>query len=475
MAYFLTQIIVSVTVLSFFILSRRLLQIGRRPADLPPGPPTIPIMGNLHLIPKHDLHLQFQKWAQEYRPVYSLMMGSKTMIVLSSDNAVRDIMDKRSSILSDRMDLYIGQKVASGGLRLRRIMHDLLNVRASQAFGPYQELENQQMMHDILNGPDNYVSHVRRYSNSLMTTTTFGFEDAHFKVLFKVFDEFLLLAQTGLVALLDYLPILQMLPTWVLPLKQHAITNHRREKALFRHHWDTAKASVLSLEKPNPSFCVGLVQEQKKHEVQARAQAEIDRVVGADRMPLPEDEPKLQYVRGCIKESLRWMPVTILGEMPHALLQEDHYLGYRLPKEAVLVNNVFAIQSDAARYPNPQQFDPDHFRDNKQNFYESAINLDVSQRDQFFFGAGRRICPGIHMADQNLFLGISRLLWAFDFKRPLDNNGNEIVPDFTKVTQGFLAAPLPRDAKRAEVIRNDWNRAKSENLDAETMQWKHSA
>lgn len=58
--------------------------------------------------------------------------------------------------------------------KVRRIMHEQLNVNAARAFQPYQALENQQMMYDILNDPDNYVSHVRRYSNSLMTTTTFG-------------------------------------------------------------------------------------------------------------------------------------------------------------------------------------------------------------------------------------------------------------------------------------------------------------
>ncbi|RYC65168.1 hypothetical protein CHU98_g1038 [Xylaria longipes] len=533
MAYTSSQIIISVVIVSLVILSRKILQIGRRPTDLPPGPPTVPILGNLHLIPKHDVHLQFQKWAQEYGPVYSLILGTKTMIVLSSDRAVKDIMDKRSAISSDRMDMYIGQTVASGGLRvlmmaspafldgevypLLKLFIMLPAIRTNLE----NALENQQMMYDILNGPDNFVEHVRRYSNSLITTTTFGYrvptcEDPHFKELFEVLDEFLLLAQTGLAALLDYLPILQMLPTWMLSVKQHARSNHQQEKILYRYHWDKAKADILTLEKPNPSFSVGLVREQNKHgfdddfaayitgtlleagtdttantltwflcamlvfpEVQERAKAELDRVVGADRMPSPEDEPNLQYIRGCVKESLRWMPVTIMGAMPHALTQDDQYMGFRLPKGAALVNNVYTIHSDTARYPRPHQFDPDRFKDDRQNFYDAAVNPDVAQRDQFAFGAGRRICPGIHVADRSLFLGISRLLWAFDFKRPLDGDGNEVVPDPTNVTQGFLAAPLPfkaiitpRDAKRAEIIRKDWETAKRDNLDSETMQWK---
>jgi hypothetical protein len=51
-------------------------------------------------------------------PVYSLILGTKIMIVLSSDEAVKDLLDQRSGNYSDRPDMYIGQTIASGGLRL---------------------------------------------------------------------------------------------------------------------------------------------------------------------------------------------------------------------------------------------------------------------------------------------------------------------------------------------------------------------
>lgn len=44
----------------------RLRNVGRRPKGLPPGPPTLPLLGNLHLIPAKDPHLQYKKWAEEY-------------------------------------------------------------------------------------------------------------------------------------------------------------------------------------------------------------------------------------------------------------------------------------------------------------------------------------------------------------------------------------------------------------------------
>jgi hypothetical protein len=74
-------------------------------------------------MPKEKPHLQFQKWAEEYGPVYSLILGTKVMIVLSSDQAVKDLLDKRSSIYSSRPDLYLsnivsGASEVSSGLRM---------------------------------------------------------------------------------------------------------------------------------------------------------------------------------------------------------------------------------------------------------------------------------------------------------------------------------------------------------------------
>jgi len=48
-------------------------------------------------------------------------------------------------------------------------------------------------------------------------------------------------------------------------------------------------------------------------EVQRKAQEEIDRVVGRDRLPTISDRPNLPYIEAVIKELLRWNPVAPLG------------------------------------------------------------------------------------------------------------------------------------------------------------------
>lgn len=50
----------------------------------------------------------------------------------------------------------------------------------------------------------------------------------------------------------------------------------------------------------------------------AKAQAELDSVVGSDRLPTFEDQEDLAYVRAVVSETLRWRPIAVLGGTPHA-------------------------------------------------------------------------------------------------------------------------------------------------------------
>lgn len=74
-------------------------------------------------------------------------------------------------------------------------------------------------------------------------------------------------------------------------------------------------------------------------EVAKAAQQELDRVCG-DRLPDLNDVPHLPYIRACAKESLRWMPGFLLG-IPHAVTKDDFYLGYRIPRGATVILNVW--------------------------------------------------------------------------------------------------------------------------------------
>lgn len=116
--------------------------------------------------------------------------------------------------------------------------------------------------------------------------------------------------------------------------------------------------------------------------------------------------------------------------------------------------------------------------DDSQTSAEAVANGDVSKRDHFVFGAGRRACQGMHIADRSMFFAMSRLLWGFDFKRAIDPvTGQEIIPDDRELTEGIFAIPkpfpadiVPRSAHKAARLREVW--AEMLELLDEDLQWK---
>ena len=371
----------------------------------------------------------------------------------------------------------------------------------------------------MLQQPQQFLENIRRYSNALTTAMVFGwrtpaYENEKLRQLFDGFSEFAIINQTGTAALIDFFPFLRKFPDFLLPTKKKAKELHRVEKALYLSHWLNAKQEIQE-GTIKPCFCVGMAEAQKANgfsddqaayisgtlleagsdttsstlyafvqamllypEVQRKAQAEIDRVVGTDRLPTMEDEPSLQYIRGCVKETLRWMPTTILGGVPHAVTKDDEYMGFLIPKGAGVMNNVWGIHTDPARFPNPRQFNPDRYKDDFKGLSDSAADPDANNRDQFTFGAGRRICPGIHVAERSLFLAMSRMLSAFNIEPELDIHGDPIIPDQEKLTQGFVCMPepfpakiTPRSKEKAALITEDWEKAEKERLDPITKQW----
>lgn len=209
-------------------------------------------------------------------------------------------------------------------------------------------------------------------------------------------------------------------------------------------------------------------------EVAKAAQQQLDEVCG-DRLPTLEDQAQLPYIRACVKESLRWMPTAIVG-VPHAVIRDDEYMGYKIPKGAGVMWNVWAIHMDSNRHPDPGRFDPSRYVHDTQTAAEAANNSNASRRDQFVFGAGRRLCQGMHIAERSLFLAIARLLWAFHFEQALDEDGNEIEVNADNLTEGLLVQPkpfptriVPRDSAKVALIEKAWKEMLP-SLD-EDLQW----
>ncbi|KAF9508831.1 hypothetical protein BS47DRAFT_1246786, partial [Hydnum rufescens UP504] len=121
-------------------------------------------------------------------------------------------------------------------------------------------------------------------------------------------------------------------------------------------------------------------------EAQKKAQDEIERVVGNDRLPSVHDRDALPYVENLIKEVRRWW-LLAPGAISHRLM-EDEYKGYFIPKGLVILFILFlpscttrCISRDEEMYPDPETFRPERFIE---------PNADGLDPYKFAFGVGRR-------------------------------------------------------------------------------------
>lgn len=155
-------------------------------------------------------------------------------------------------------------------------------------------------------------------------------------------------------------------------------------------------------------------------------------------------------------------------ELTHSRINPQ---GYLIPKGAGILNNVYTVCSDPIRYPDPRRFEPERYTNDLLSFAETATHADPDTRDLFTFGAGRRICQGMHVAERSMFIAISRLLWSFEFQSIPGKD-----PDPAAIAEGLACMPAKytcdiraREGK-AELIRGIWDEAQSA-LDDEG-QWK---
>jgi cytochrome P450 len=171
----------------------------------------------------------------------------------------------------------------------------------------------------------------------------------------------------------------------------------------------------------------------------------------------------MPYINCIIKEAHRWRPVSPLG-VSHAVAQDDYINGMFIPKGATIVLNVWGIHHDPNTYPDPERFEPSRFESFPSLAPAYTATGEWDKRDHYGYGAGRRICPGIHLAERNLFIGVAKLLWAFEFTQPVGSY-SDIDPE-SGTSQGFLHCPKEygcgirlRDPEKRETIEREFREA----------------
>ncbi|KAH9320224.1 hypothetical protein KI387_021993 [Taxus chinensis] len=165
--------------------------------------------------------------------------------------------------------------------------------------------------------------------------------------------------------------------------------------------------------------------------VAKKLQEEIDSIVGKHRMVTESDLPTMDYLQCVLKESLRLYPPGPLL-LPHESREACTVgpQGYFIPAKTKLFINAWAIARDPTVWEDALEFKPERFMGNKTFDYQGQ------EFDMLPFGAGRRRCPGGHMAMGQMSLMLAQLWHCFDWR--LEGN-----PDDLDMTEEF-GATMPR-------------------------------
>ncbi|KAG1813631.1 cytochrome P450 [Suillus subaureus] len=457
------------------------VNVKKNPAPYPPGPRGWPLIDNILDMPRIKPWLTFTEWGQKYGeclPFFQNHAFSKVssigdithievlgrhMFVLNSSKTALEMMDSKSTLYSDR------PVVPMAG--------ELVGWKDSMAFLPYGDSFRQQRknLHRVIGSRAAVNEHVRHTAGAIILRISHGYEVKENNDPFVDLANCVLANVSQATApgafMVDILPFLAKVPAWFPGASFKRISRKWREtleemvsaphKSVKDQMADGAasmsftsnllegrdmsaeedhavKWSAFSLYSGGSDTTVSAIYSlflamTLFPDVQKKAQAEIDAVVGPDRLPTFTDRDSLPYTDALVKEVLRWSVITPTGFL-HCVTEDDIHDGYYIPKGSLVMPNIWFMLNDPRTYANPSQFNPERFlaKDGKDPETEPRTMC---------FGFGRRICPGIHLAEASIWISTVMSLAVFDISKVVEN-GIEITPN-VEPSPGTISHPKP--------------------------------
>ncbi|KAK5655749.1 hypothetical protein OQA88_5286 [Cercophora sp. LCS_1] len=454
-------------------------------------------------------------------------MGT-TLVIVHDKKTAHELLDKMAIKSSGRPDMVMANKlcgyesiVVCQGYnptfrRYRKYLHRELGTPVSAAqFCDVQELGVGRQLVRTLEEPEGWLEHCKKTAGATVLKMAYGYNiepqkpDKLVDLTEKMMTEFSL-AAAPMAWAVDIIPVLQYLPEgfpgaafkktarkWRKSIQASAHIPYRfvrRQMAATGHgpsyvsklveQLKQEQGGILSAEDEEAViwtaaslygaaadtttitltiFTLAMIQDS---EVQRKAQEEIDRVVGTDRLPTFEDRENLPYVNALVKETLRWWPIAPMG-FPHTATEDIEINGLFISKGALILPAVWWFLHDPEVYADPERFNPDRFLPPRSE-PDPATEA---------FGYGRRKCPGRFFADSSLFLNIAQSLAAFYFVKAVTKDGKEVEAN-VRVKPGILAYPTefefqvkPRSEKHVELVKrlqkdHPWEESDAEHLES---------
>ncbi len=126
-----------------------------------------------------------------------------------------------------------------------------------------------------------------------------------------------------------------------------------------------------------------------------------------------------------------------------------------IPKDSTIIINVWNLHMDEKVFKDPREFIPERYSEHPLLASKYAVGS-WEKRDHYSYGVGRRICAGMNIAERNVFIGLAKLLWAFEFDYATGPDGKQIPIDTDPITgyeHGIIHGP--REFKFKATVRSE--------------------
>lgn len=438
--------------------------------NLPPSPfPALPIIGHLHLL-KKPLHRSLSKISNRHGPVVLLQLGSRRVLVVSSPSAAEECFTKNDIVFANRPHLLAGKHLGRnyttlpwaphGDLwrNLRKISSlEILSSNRLQLLSSIRTEEVKLLIRRLFKNNDQIIdlksSFFELMLNVMMRMIAgkryYGENEAEVEegrrfreIVTETFQV------SGASAVGDFLHVLAVIggtekrfmklqekrdgfmqelvdePRRRMGNNKSCFSNERNYKTMIEvlltlqesepeyYKDETIKDLMVVLLSAGTDTTAGTVEWAlslllNNPLILKKAQNEIDKVVGQDRLIDESDVAKLPYLHCVIKETTRMYPVGPLL-VPHESSEECVVGGFQIPRGTMLLVNIWAIQNDPKIWDDAAKFKPERFDGSE------------GVRDGFKlmpFGSGRRSCPGEGLAMRMAGLTLGSLLQCFEWDR----------------------------------------------------------
>nr|XP_020656534.1 cytochrome P450 2H2-like [Pogona vitticeps] len=452
-----------------------------RYGKLPPGPTPLPIIGNILQLKINNLDKALCELSEKYGPVVTLHFGAERVVAMFGYDTIKEALVDHGDEFVWRGNLPIFDKVKKGqgiilsnGERWKKLRRFALTTLRDFGMGKKSNEERIQeeaqclleKLRDTQGKPFDPTFLFSCALSNVICAIVFGnrydYDDKKFlKMTGFINDSFAVLSSPWgqlynfFPSFMDALPGPHQrfvksdaaLKEFVLEhVKQHRVTldpstprdfidcfllkiDQEKENGTSEFSIDNLLVSTVDLffagtETSSSTLRYGLLILLKYPEIEEKVHKEIDQVIGRTRRPCLADRGQMPYTDAVVHEIQRFISLAPLAA-PHAVIKDTPFQQYVIPKGTTVYFVLTSVLYNNKEFPNPQEFDPNHFLNEDGTFKKS---------DYFMpFSAGKRICVGEGLARAELFLFFTTILQNFTLKSAISRENIDLSPLFSSV------------------------------------------